>query len=66
MLRVCLTRDRDNRYAVFSAEKQGSHMLTSLVDADGYVILEPEQMLRAGESVPVYSYDFRREPSHEG
>lgn len=62
MLRVQVSRDKDGEYSVTCGEKQGSHMLTSLANGDGYIILEPGQSLRAGEQVMVYSYDFRREP----
>jgi molybdopterin molybdotransferase len=62
MLRVRLAGSPDGGYCVTSAEKQGSHMLTSLAAGDGYIILEPGRTLRAGERVTVYSYDFRKEP----
>jgi molybdopterin molybdotransferase len=63
MLRVRTGRDREGGYTVSSGEKQGSHMLTSLAEGDGYVILGPGQSLRAGEPILVYSYDFRTEPT---
>lgn len=50
------------RYGIESAERQGSHMLTSLADADGYIILEPGQTVLAGDRIEMYQYDFRREP----
>ena len=50
-------------YGITSAEKQGSHMLTSLADADGYIILEPGQTVLADDRIEMYQYDFRREPS---
>lgn len=60
MLRVRLDREQDGGLSITSGEKQGSHMLTSLAEGDGYVILEPGQVLRIGERVLVYSYDFSR------
>lgn len=62
MVRVRMTCLPPGGYLVTSAENQGSHMLTSLADADGYVILEPGQTVGVGEAVTVYSYDFRKEP----
>ncbi|MDF1579074.1 MAG: molybdopterin molybdotransferase MoeA [Desulfurivibrionaceae bacterium] len=62
MLRVRLSPGEDGGYLISDPEKQGSHMLTSLAHADGYLILEPGQTLRAGEQGRVYLYDFRREP----
>ncbi len=59
MLRVRIAQNPDNDHMITSAKRQGSHMLTSLVDSDGYIILEPGQTLHAGERVLVYSYDFR-------
>ena len=62
MARVQLTWRPNGGYCISNAEKQGSHMLTSLSDADGYIILEPGQTLNSGERIDVYRYDFRREP----
>ena len=62
MIRVQLTWRPHGGYCITNADKQGSHMLTSLADADGYIVLEPGQNLKAGERCDVYRYDFRREP----
>jgi len=60
MLRVRVSRDQEGAYAITSGERQGSHMLTSLADSNGYVILESGQTLRLGKRVLVYSYDFSK------
>ena len=62
MLRVRITWDPGGGYAATSAERQGSHMLTSLTDADGYIILEPGQAVLTGDRIDVHQYDFQREP----
>lgn len=62
MIRVQLTWRPNGGYCISNAEKQGSHMLTSLSDADGYIITEPGKNLQPGERIDVYRYDFRREP----
>ncbi len=62
MIRVQLAWRPNGGFSITHAEKQGSHMLTSLSDADGYVILEPGQTLKSGERSDVYRYVFRREP----
>lgn len=62
MVRVQLTWRQHGGYCITHSEKQGSHMLTSLSEADGYIILEPGQILQRGERGDVYRYDFRREP----
>ena len=62
MIRVKIAWRAQGGYGITNAEKQGSHMLTSLADADGYVIVDSGQTLRAGEIVSVYCYDFRRDP----
>ncbi len=41
---------------VASAERQGSHMLTSLTGAFGYLMLEPEQRVAPGQVVEVYLF----------
>lgn len=59
MVRVQQTAGRsDDGYCVASAERQGSHMLTSLTDAVGYIILEPGQTVLAGDRIDVYLFDF--------
>ena len=62
MIRVQLTWRPNGGYCITHAAKQGSHMLTSLSEADGYIILGPGQTLKEGERSDVYRYDFRREP----
>jgi len=62
MVRVRMSCRPSGGFSVVSAGHQGSHMLTSLVDANGYVILEPGQIVPAGKGITVYSYDFRQEP----
>ena len=41
-------------------------MLTSLTGADGYILLEPGQKLKAGERVDVFRCDSLREPMFSG
>ncbi|MDY0351381.1 MAG: molybdopterin molybdotransferase MoeA [Desulfobulbaceae bacterium] len=62
MIRVQLAWLHNGGYCITHVEKQGSHMLTSLSGADGYVIVEPGQTLKKGERADVYRYDFRRDP----
>lgn len=62
MIRVQLAWCPNRGHIITDARKQGSHMLTSLSEADGYIILEPGQKLKAGESIDVYRYDFYRKP----
>jgi molybdopterin molybdotransferase len=62
MVRVRLQWHPNSGYYITHAARQGSHMLTSLTQADGYIILEPGQTLKAGERIDVYRYDFLREP----
>ena len=62
MVRVQLTWRHNGGYCITHPLKQGSHMLTSLSEADGYIILEPGHTLATGERCDVYRYDFRRDP----
>jgi molybdopterin molybdotransferase len=61
MVRVRLSKGVDGIYRIHEVEQQGSHMLTSLCFADGYIILGPQQTLSAGERSLVHLYDFQRE-----
>ncbi|MEJ2228174.1 MAG: molybdopterin molybdotransferase MoeA [Alphaproteobacteria bacterium] len=61
MVRVRLKRDDDGVHHIHEVEQQGSHMLTSLCFADGYIILGPQQTLSAGERGKVYLFDFQKE-----
>jgi molybdopterin molybdotransferase len=62
LIRVQLTWRPHGGYCITHAARQGSHMLTSLSEADGYIIPGPGQTLKEGERSDVYRYDFRREP----
>lgn len=62
LIRVELTWRPHGGYCITHAARQGSHMLTSLSEADGYIILGPGHTLKEGERSDVYRYDFRREP----
>ncbi len=62
MIRVQLSWRPNGGYWITNAEKQGSHMLTSLSGADGYIIMDPGQIISEGERVDVYSFDFQRKP----
>ncbi len=54
LIRVRLQRRPNEGFCITKAEKQGSHMLTSLVNADGYIILEPGKLLASGSRTDVY------------
>jgi len=62
MVRVRLAWRPNGGYRITHADKQGSHMLTSLSGADGYIILEPGRRLAPGERCDVYRYQFVQEP----
>jgi molybdopterin molybdotransferase len=53
-LRARLRLDGDGRLLASTAHRpQGSHMMTSLLGANGFVIMEPEQAAVAGDAVAV-------------
>jgi len=62
MVRVKLQWRPNSGYFISHAARQGSHMLTSLTRADGYIILQPGQAVGRGERIDVYRYEFLREP----
>ncbi len=56
-LRVEVQKEGDPPgYRVKPLKRQGSHMLTSIARADGFIILEPGRSLGAGERVRVYRF----------
>ncbi|GAB4337153.1 MAG: molybdopterin molybdotransferase MoeA [Desulfobulbaceae bacterium] len=61
MIRVRLTWRPGGGFLITHSAKQGSHMLTSLTRADGYIILEPGAAVRKGERCNVYRFDYLRE-----
>ncbi len=61
MVRVNLDWQDPNGYSITAAEKQGSHMLTSITESNGYIILPPKAEVAAGETQTIYCYDSKRE-----
>ena len=53
-LRVTITEHPGEAPTIVPAAKQGSHMLTSIVQADGYIYLEPGETLAVGALVEVF------------
>jgi molybdopterin molybdotransferase len=41
---------------IIDIKKQGSHMLSSIVNADGYIILEPGTVVQAGDTINVFLF----------
>ncbi len=59
MMRVRLEKDSLSTVpTIYSLERQGSHMLTSLTEADGFVVLEPGRGVQTGEPVEVIPFHF--------
>jgi molybdopterin biosynthesis enzyme len=53
-LRARLRLDGDGQVTASTSHRaQGSHILTSMLGANGIVILEPDQVATAGQSVTV-------------
>lgn len=47
-------KDRPNEIAITTeAARQGSHMLSSIVDADGYIVIQPGDVIEPGQLVEV-------------
>lgn len=61
MVRVKLFWHPNSGYSITDAVAQGSHMLTSISESDGYIILEPGQLLAEGETIDVYCYHSLKE-----
>lgn len=61
MVRICLRWQDSGGYSIVGAEKQGSHMLTSVTDSNGYIILAPKEEVAANKTIDVFCYDSKRE-----
>lgn len=57
MIRVMLSWHPNSGYSIKDAKVQGSHMLTSISESDGYIILEPGETLTKGSTIDVYCYN---------
>lgn len=55
-IRVKLEQKQGQLPQIIDIKKQGSHMLSSIVKADGYVILEPGKLIQANDTVNVYLF----------
>jgi len=61
MIRVQLKWQEGTGYSIISAEKQGSHMLTSITGSNGYIILAPGERVPSETRCEVHCYDSKRE-----
>ncbi len=61
MIRVKLSWHQNKGYQITDAVAQGSHMLTSISQSDGYIILEPGELLHKGSIIDVYCYNSLKE-----
>lgn len=55
-LRVDLTNEPGTSPTFMLVSRQGSHMLTSIVEADGYIALEPGGKLQQGDLAELYVF----------
>lgn len=55
-VRVCIENKPNEVTLINEIAQQGSHMLSSIVNADGYIVLEPGEKLRPGSLVEVYLF----------
>lgn len=55
-IRVKIEQKQGELPQIIDIKKQGSHMLSSIVNADGYIILEPGATVEPGESVNVFLF----------
>lgn len=53
LVRVSCGDDPDGLPQVRTVGRQGSHMISSLASADGYVLVEPETVIKAGAQIRV-------------
>ena len=55
-VRVCLEIKPNEVALIKEVAQQGSHMLSSIVNADGYLVLEPGEELKPGSLVEVFLF----------
>jgi len=55
-IRVKLEQKQGQLPQIIDIKKQGSHMLSSIVNADGYIILEPGLKIQPGDAVNVFLF----------
>ena len=55
-IRVDITNEPNAAPSFRPIDRQGSHMLTSIVEADGYIAIEPGCCLQAGELADVFVF----------
>ncbi len=55
-IRVKLEKNQGQLPRIIDIKKQGSHMLSSIVNADGYIILEPGATVQPGDTLNVFLF----------
>jgi len=55
-IRIKLDKEEGQLPRITDIRKQGSHMLSSIVNGDGYIILEPGAKIQPGETVNVFLF----------
>jgi molybdopterin molybdotransferase len=55
-IRVKLEQKQGQLPQIIDIRKQGSHMLSSIVNADGYIVLEPGAAVQPGETINVFLF----------
>ena len=58
-LRVAVNREHPGPATITPLGKQGSHMLSSMTEADGFLLIDQGQALKAGDEVVVNLYPWR-------
>ncbi len=55
-IRVVVEEKANEVTVIKEMEQQGSHMLSSIVHADGYIVLEPGEVLNPGDLIEVFLF----------
>ena len=59
-MRAKILNDYGNKTKIEILNKQASHMLSTLTEADGFVLLEPNQEIKSNETINFYPFPWRR------
>jgi molybdopterin molybdotransferase len=59
-MRISVRKEQSGFIIAEVLDKQGSHMLSSIAQADGFIIMEPGQFLSEGSWQDVYLFPWRK------
>lgn len=59
-MRAKIVNETENKIEIKVLDKQASHMLSTLTEADGYILLQPEQKIKSEKEIIFYPFPWRK------